>query len=127
MDFANFGAKKIIIVTDTTVAKLDAMRYCTEALDSEGIKYVVYDKVRVEPKDTSIKEAIAFSLKEKPDAFLAVGGGSVIDTAKLMNLYTCCPGTFNTLTHLPSTIFLTQPQKMTSSTSSTPPSAKACP
>lgn len=26
-----------------------------------------------------------------PDAFLAVGGGSVIDTAKLMNLYTCYP------------------------------------
>jgi len=92
MDFANFGAKKVIIVTDTTVAKLDAMKFCTEALDSEGIQYVVYDKVRVEPKDTSIKEAIAFSIKEKPDAFLAVGGGSVIDTAKLMNLYTCCPG-----------------------------------
>jgi len=92
MDFANFGAKKVIIVTDTTVAKLDAMKFCTEALDSEGIRYVVYDKVRVEPKDTSIKEAIGFSIQEKPDGFLAVGGGSVIDTAKLMNLYTCCPG-----------------------------------
>lgn len=40
----------------------------------------------------SIKEAIAFSKEHMPDAFLAVGGGSVIDTAKLMNLYTCCPG-----------------------------------
>lgn len=38
-----------------------------------------------------IKEAIAFSKNYGPDAFLAVGGGSVIDTAKLMNLYTNFP------------------------------------
>jgi hydroxyacid-oxoacid transhydrogenase len=38
-----------------------------------------------------IKEAIAFSKLYQPDAFLALGGGSVIDTAKLMNLYTCYP------------------------------------
>lgn len=91
MDFANFGSKKVCVVTDSTVAQLDAMKQCREGLEKEGIEYVVYEKVRVEPKDTSIKEAIAFSKKEQPDAFLAVGGGSVIDTAKLMNLYTCCP------------------------------------
>ncbi|PBP27818.1 Dehydroquinate synthase-like protein [Diplocarpon rosae] len=39
----------------------------------------------------SIKEAIDFAKPYQPDAFLAVGGGSVIDTAKLMNLYTCYP------------------------------------
>ena len=39
----------------------------------------------------SIKEAIDFAKPYGPDAFLAVGGGSVIDTAKLMNLYTCFP------------------------------------
>ena len=38
-----------------------------------------------------VKEAIAFAKPIQPDAFLAVGGGSVIDTAKLMNLYTCFP------------------------------------
>lgn len=38
-----------------------------------------------------IKEAIAFAKPHVPDAFLAVGGGSVIDTAKLMNLYTSFP------------------------------------
>jgi hydroxyacid-oxoacid transhydrogenase len=39
----------------------------------------------------SIKAAIAWAKPYAPDAFLAVGGGSVIDTAKLMNLYTCYP------------------------------------
>jgi len=96
MDFTNMGAKKVCVVTDATVEKLDAMKFSKEALDREGIEYVIYSKTRVEPKDTSIKEAIAFSKGlfggKGPDAFLAVGGGSVIDTAKLMNLYTCCPG-----------------------------------
>jgi hydroxyacid-oxoacid transhydrogenase len=47
----------------------------------------------VEPKDSGIKGAIDFAKPWKPDAFLAVGGGSVIDTAKLMNLYTTFPST----------------------------------
>ena len=40
---------------------------------------------------SSIREAIDVAKPYKPDAFLAVGGGSVIDTAKLMNLYYCFP------------------------------------
>lgn len=39
----------------------------------------------------SIREAIDWAKPFAPDAFLAVGGGSVIDTAKLMNLYTTYP------------------------------------
>lgn len=91
MDFKNMGAKRVCVVTDGNVAKLDAMRQVIEGLTKEGIEFTVYDKCRVEPKDSSIKEAIAFAKPYQPDAFLAVGGGSVIDTAKLMNLYTCFP------------------------------------
>jgi len=114
MDFKNMGAKKVCVVTDTTVRVLDAMRQVEEGLTREGIEYTVYDGSRVEPKDSSyvfspspqgrafalgpvlifrnrIKEAIAFAKPYQPDAFLAVGGGSVIDTAKLMNLYYCYP------------------------------------
>jgi hydroxyacid-oxoacid transhydrogenase len=39
----------------------------------------------------SIKDAIAWARPYDPDAYLAVGGGSVMDTAKLMNLYTSYP------------------------------------
>ncbi|ETS77755.1 hypothetical protein PFICI_09817 [Pestalotiopsis fici W106-1] len=91
MDFANMGAKKVCVVTDSTVRRLTAMKQVEEALNAEGIDFEVFDKVRVEPKDSSIKEAIEFAKPYQPDAFLGVGGGSVIDTAKLMNLYTTYP------------------------------------
>ncbi|KAK4945224.1 hypothetical protein LTR28_008077, partial [Elasticomyces elasticus] len=53
MDFKNLGAKKVMVVTDSTVAKLDAMKQVIEGLEKEGIAYEVYSKVRVEPKDHS--------------------------------------------------------------------------
>ncbi|KAI9690883.1 MAG: hypothetical protein M1822_008503 [Bathelium mastoideum] len=91
MDFKNLGAKKVMVVTDNNVKKLDAMKQVSEGLEREGIPYEVFSNVRVEPKDSSVKEAIAAARPYQPDAFLAVGGGSVIDTAKLMNLYTSNP------------------------------------
>ncbi|ESZ95094.1 putative Fe-containing alcohol dehydrogenase [Sclerotinia borealis F-4128] len=91
MDFKNLGAKRVLVVTDRVVRGLDAMRQVTEGLNREGVEFKVFDQCRVEPKDTSVKEAIVFSKTYQPDAILAVGGGSVIDTAKLMNLYTCYP------------------------------------
>lgn len=91
MDVSNMGAKKVCVVTDATVDRLEAMRQVREALDEQGVNYVVYNRVRIEPKDYSVREAIEWVRPHKPDMFVAVGGGSVIDTAKLMNLYFCYP------------------------------------
>lgn len=77
MDFKNMGAKKVCVVTDGNVAKLDAMKQAVEALSREGVQFTVYERTMVEPKDSSIREAIDFSKSQQPDAFLAVGGGSV--------------------------------------------------
>ena len=77
MDFKNMGAKKVCVVTDANVAKLDAMKQVVYALNQEGVDFTVYGRTMVEPKDSSIREAIDFSKAHGPDAFLAVGGGSV--------------------------------------------------
>ncbi|KAL8905029.1 MAG: hypothetical protein Q9207_002885 [Kuettlingeria erythrocarpa] len=91
MDFKNMGANKVCVVTDGNVVKLNAMKQVVDGLIREGVEFTVYERTMVEPKDSSIREAIDFSKSQQPDAFLAVGGGSVIDTAKLMNLYTNFP------------------------------------
>ena len=91
MDAKNLGAAKVMVVTDQTVRTLPAFKRVSDALDHEGIPFKVFDKTKVEPKDYSIIEAINFAKPYMPDLFIAVGGGSVIDTAKLMNLYTSFP------------------------------------
>ena len=53
MDFKNMGAKRVCIVTDSNVAKLDAMKQAVEGLSREGIEFTVFDNVRIEPKDSS--------------------------------------------------------------------------
>lgn len=53
MDFRHLGAKKVLVVTDATVVKLDAMKQVIEGLEREGIPYEVFSNTRVEPKDYS--------------------------------------------------------------------------
>ncbi len=58
------------------------------------MRYTLFDRVRVEPSDESLAEAIRFASAGDYDAFIAVGGGSTIDTAKAANLYSCWPADF---------------------------------
>ncbi len=51
----------------------------------------MFDRVRVEPTDVSFKEAIAFATDGAFDAFVGVGVGSTIDTAKVVYLYSTFP------------------------------------
>jgi hydroxyacid-oxoacid transhydrogenase len=91
MDLADMGAKLVMVVTDPIVAKLAPSRTVLESLEQQHVPYVLYDRVRVEPSDESFLDAIAFGRERPFDALVAVGGGSTIDTAKAVNLYTTYP------------------------------------
>ncbi len=91
MDLVDHGVRRALVVTDPTVAQLAPMHTVLEALAAQGVTAVVYDRVRVEPTDVSFREAIDFAAQHDIDGIVAVGGGSVIDTAKAVNLYTTYP------------------------------------
>jgi hydroxyacid-oxoacid transhydrogenase len=67
------------------------VRTVLESLDRERLQFSLYNRVRVEPSDTSVLDAVAFARGADFDAFVAVGGGSTIDTAKIANLYAAHP------------------------------------
>src|ERR1044071_3169450 len=87
MDLAEIGAKNVLVITDPIVRTLPPVQTVIESLDANQIKYDIYDRVRVEPTDESFLDAINFAKDRHYDAFVAVGGGSTIDTAKAVNLY----------------------------------------
>lgn len=91
MDLKDLGVKKVMVVTDPNIAKLPMAQTVIKSLEDEGVEYLLYKDVRVEPTDTSFKAAIDFAVKNNVDSFVALGGGSVIDTAKAANLYSTYP------------------------------------
>ncbi len=90
-DLAELGARRVLVVTDSVLRRLPPVQIVVDSLEASGLAWGLYDRVRVEPTDESFLDAIAFGREGGFDAFVAVGGGSVIDTAKAVNLYTTWP------------------------------------
>jgi hydroxyacid-oxoacid transhydrogenase len=78
-------------LTDPQVAELPPVQSVLDSLEQHGVSFDLYSRVRVEPTDTSFLDAIAFGRAGAYDAYVAVGGGSTIDTAKAVNLYATYP------------------------------------
>ena len=90
-DLQGLGVKRVMVITDPSVSRLAPMQTVRASLEAAAIEYEIFDRVRVEPTDESFLEAIAFATRSHGDGFVAVGGGSSIDTAKAANLYSTYP------------------------------------
>lgn len=91
LDLADLGIRSVLVLTDALLKRLAPVQKVLESLDANGIGYRLCDRVRVEPTDESFLDAIAFAEQAPFEAIIAVGGGSTIDTAKAVNLYTAFP------------------------------------
>ncbi|KQY56825.1 hydroxyacid-oxoacid transhydrogenase [Nocardioides sp. Root140] len=86
-DLATFDARRVLLVTDPGVAATGHPARIAEQIAATGIEVVVFEDAHVEPTDESLAGAVEFGRSEGPfDAYVAVGGGSAIDTAKAVNL-----------------------------------------
>lgn len=101
-DLAQYGVRRALVVTDPGVAGTGHPRRIAEQMGRFGITAEVFDQVHVEPTDVSMQAAIDHARQTGPwDAFVAVGGGSSIDTAKAINLLTTNDGELMDFVNVP--------------------------
>lgn len=80
----NEGSTNVFIVTDAVLNKLGIPAKVTDYLDKKNIQYKVYDGVTPDPTFKVVEEGLRQSLDAKCDSIVAIGGGSVIDAAKMI-------------------------------------------
>jgi hydroxyacid-oxoacid transhydrogenase len=100
-DMEEQGCRRVMVVTDRYLGKSDPVAVTMDALRGRGIDAVLFDQSSVEPTDVSFKEAVAFAVQGRFDGYVAVGGGSSMDTCKAANLYATHPADFMTYVNPP--------------------------
>jgi len=93
-ELADQGKQYALVFTDANLRSLPPVATVLESLEEHKIRFSIFDRVRVEPTDESFREAVSAAQADNFDCFVAVGGGSTIDTAKAANLYSCYPADF---------------------------------
>ncbi|MBO5397770.1 MAG: lactaldehyde reductase [Clostridia bacterium] len=80
------GFKKVLVVTDHSLIDCKIAEKITSLLDANGIEYDVFAEVKPNPTVTNCKNGIAKCREINADVIVAVGGGSVMDTAKAISI-----------------------------------------
>ncbi|NLK00169.1 MAG: iron-containing alcohol dehydrogenase [Clostridia bacterium] len=83
-----FGIEKAMIVTDVGLVKVGVVARVQGLLKDAGIEVIVFDKVNPDPLDTMINEGGEIARNEKVNGVIGLGGGSVMDASKGINLLT---------------------------------------
>ena len=76
------NVRNVLIVTDHGIQSVGYVQMLEEALQKEGISFIVYDKTVPNPTIKNIEEARSLYIKHQCDGIIAFGGGSPIDCAK---------------------------------------------
>jgi len=85
------GSEKVLLITDRHLCEFGLVDKVKTIIKDEGIQLTIYDEIHIEPTDASFKHAVESISDVALDAFVALGGGSTIDTAKAMNLFNTHP------------------------------------
>ena len=76
------GSRVLVLYGGGSVVRSGLMDRVRASLDKEGLPYVLLGGVQPNPRSGPVYEGIELCRREQVDFVLAVGGGSVIDTAK---------------------------------------------
>lgn len=78
----NFGANKVLIVTDPGVIKTGLLSILGSSLYEVGVDYVVFSELSSNPRSKEVMNGAEYYLTNNCDVIIAIGGGSPMDCAK---------------------------------------------
>lgn len=80
------GMKKVLIVTDAVLLSLGVIQPIQDKLEGAGVQVTVFAEVKPDPTYDVVEKGVALFKSSGSDSVLAVGGGSTIDTSKVLAL-----------------------------------------
>ena len=90
-EIKNRGYKNILLVSDKVLKEANVERMVSEILDNAGITYFEYLDIKPNPTVKNVQDGLRVAQMNNIDAIVAVGGGSVIDTAKAISIIMANP------------------------------------
>jgi alcohol dehydrogenase class IV len=88
---AEFGWSKVILISDKGISKAGLTAKVLESLAAAAIEAVIFDDVLPDPTDVIVEAAAALARAENVSGIVAIGGGSVLDTGKAVNVLLANP------------------------------------
>jgi alcohol dehydrogenase class IV len=85
-ELKRLGLKSVTLVTDPALHAYGLIERIEAIIAKAGIAFHRFEDIRVEPTIESLQKAVDFCAEHPADGFVALGGGSTIDTAKVANL-----------------------------------------
>ncbi len=79
-----YGVKALIVMGKSSAKKYGYFDVVADILEKNNINYEVYSGIKSNPTIDQVDEAIALGKKEKVDMVIALGGGSVLDSSKII-------------------------------------------
>ncbi|MBB6715833.1 1-propanol dehydrogenase PduQ [Clostridium gasigenes] len=74
--------KKVMVITDPFMVKSGTIKKITEQLEKGSVEYIVFDEIVPDPPIETVVVGVNKMMEFKPEAIVALGGGSAIDAAK---------------------------------------------
>lgn len=80
------GFKKCFVCSDPDLIKFNVTKKVIDVLESAGIDYEIYSKIKANPTVENVQTGVAAFKASGADCIIAIGGGSSMDTAKAIGI-----------------------------------------
>ena len=79
---AKLGKKAMVVTGKTSAKRNGAQQDITDALDSLGIAWILFDEIEENPSVETVERAARLAIAEGVEFFIGIGGGSPMDSSK---------------------------------------------